>query len=136
MISPAMSGGRYLAFCASVPKSTIGSTDRLACPPNVVANEADRATRSTTTSDDTLSRSRPPYCSGAPSPSSPSSPHFLISARDSAQSLASSFGSAGMISASTNSAVVCAIIRCSSESFSGVKVSPGSSKSHEPPRIV
>src|SRR5688572_20799330 len=113
----------------------MGSTERLAWPPNVVANEAARAMRSTTTSDETLSRSRPPYCSGAPSPSRPSSPHFLRRARDSAQSLASSFGSAGTISASTNSAVVCAMRRCSSVSFSGVKVSPGSSKSQDPPLI-
>ena len=63
-MSPAMSRGRYAAFCSAVPKSAIGSTHRLDCPPNVVANDAARATFSTTTSADFLSRSRPPVLFG------------------------------------------------------------------------
>ena len=53
--SPVSSFGRYFCFCASVPKSTSGRIVRFACAPKVAPNDADRARRSLTTSDVTLS---------------------------------------------------------------------------------
>ena len=54
-ISPAISFGRYLAFWASVPKSDSGRIVRLAWAPKVEAKDADRAIRSLTIIDVTLS---------------------------------------------------------------------------------
>src|SRR6266545_5047782 len=91
--------------------------------------------RSETTSADTLSRSRPPYSSGTLMPRRPSSPARRTRARARAQSFVSSWSIFGSTSLSTNSSTVCAIRRCSSDSFSGVNVDEGSvsSSSHEAP---
>src|SRR4029453_9801479 len=133
--SPVIRRGRYVCFCSVVPKSTSGRMLRFACPPNVVANEADGPIRSTTARDEALSRSSPPYSSGTAMLSSPSSPHRRTSERANCQSLLSSRSRLGKTSLSTNSVVVLAISLCSSESFSGGKTSEegGSSSSHEPP---
>ena len=62
---------------ASVPRcrrATSGRIVRLACAPKVAPNEADRAIRSLTIIDVTLSSCRPPYASATSTPSRPSSP--------------------------------------------------------------
>ena len=117
MISPATSFGRYFSFCSSVPNITSGRMHRFACPPNVVANDAARASRSTTTKDEALSRSRPPYCSGTAMPKRPRSAARRIIDRANSQSLASRRSVAGSSSLSTNSCAICAISRCSSVSL-------------------
>src|SRR5262245_48760659 len=111
---------------------------RLACAPNVAPNEAARAMCSDTMSEEILSSSTPPYCSGTLMPSSPSSPHRRTIERARSQFFSSSASSCGNTSFSTNSSVVCAIRRCSSDNRSGVNTAEGSvsSSNQEPPRAA
>ena len=105
------------------------------CAPAVVANDAWRPIASETSTELTVSRPTPPKSSGTSTPSRPSSPHWRINCRATAQSFASSASRRGMTSCSMNACAVAEIIRCSSLRSSGVNTAPGdvSPSSHAPP---
>ncbi len=86
----------------------------------------------------TLSRPSPPYSSGISTPSRPRSPAFFMSSRVTSYFRARISGIRGTISFSMKSAVVSAIMRCSSDRSSTVKTSSGvrSSMRKLPPRAA
>jgi hypothetical protein len=79
--SPEANFGRYLRFCASVPKYTIGNVPMPVWPMNETAKLPSRADFSETRHPETLSRPRPPYSSGISTPRRPSSPAFRSKSR-------------------------------------------------------
>ena len=120
----------------AVPKSTSGRMLRLAWPPNVVANDADARDA---LDDDERRRLVEIEAAVLLGHVDAEQPELAASADQRARQLpvlrlrgARALGSTSLLD---ELLVVCAISRCSSESFSGVKTRPAvvSSSSHEPP---
>src|SRR5688572_10602616 len=108
------------------------------CPMKETAKLPSRADFSEARHPLTLSRPIPPYSSGISMPRRPSAPAFFMSSRVTSYLRARISGIRGAISFSMKSAVVSAIMRCSSDRSSTVKTSPGARSSMRklPPRAA
>jgi len=75
-VCPLMIPGRYVRFCASVPKRVSQGEDMSVCTSTLKATppERQRAISSPSTTLDTKSPPAPPYSTGNSSPRNPSSP--------------------------------------------------------------
>ena len=126
--------GRYFCRCSAVPNSTSGIVPMPTCAPKLTANDPWRLAASVIRLELVLSPPRPPYASGTSWPSRPTAPAFCRSSRI-RPGFFSISATRGTTSRRMKSSAVSFIIRCSSESISGVKMvtEPVGSRRNPPP---
>src|SRR5579864_2596766 len=106
-------------------------------PPWVTANEAYADSFSASSVEETLSNPAPPYSSGIPPPSNPTSPAFFSTCGIKPSLCCSSSAASGKTSFATNSSAVWPISRWSPVKSAGVNTSSGrhAEIKNPPPRI-